>query len=499
MKKSLIFLAAVGLLATFISTPASAAVKAGASCTRAGSTSSAAGVKYICIKSGKKLVWGKSSTTGQTNRSVYPAGSGNPNPPKYTETDASKYIQKLIDTTNLSKSTNKTKVTFIVEPSSSSNGPYVKIAQDGVNAAVNFYSALGLNIPLETLPIVLGRSQQWSKDTIHQYLPNQDLGNQPLQGGMTLGGKLIYTNLVNGTIHTENPPDDSDLSKVIESSDWAADIAHETFHVFQGSAPTKLYDTFPIWMSEGSAQLFGYMTAAKMSNGKISYNQEVQKYLDWMHDIQKDCSGPIEEMQSPCNYTQGLFVVEYFVSKYGISGLEKLLHKSYGESFGDQFLSATGESLEKFYASANEALKLRGWRNDVAAKPNSIDNQKNQGQLPKLSLTDKLPLTTNLTITEQPQSITLRWDLPSKVGQTIDFYRIHAECIDSGGSCGIYVSDLWPRTEGGEVDTIYLIPKSELLKVSESKTWKFEIYSANNYFKFYTPSGNPVQITFKQN
>jgi hypothetical protein len=353
-----------------------------------------------------------------------------------------------------------------------------------------------LNIPLETLPIVLGRSQEWSKSTIRQYLPNQDLGSQPLQGGMTLGGKLIYTNLVNGTIHTENPPDNADLSQVIESSDWAADIAHETFHVYQGSAPTKLYDTFPIWMSEGSAQLFGYMTAAKMSNGKISYNQEVQKYLDWKHDIQKDCQGPIEEMQVPCNYTQGLFVVEYFVSKYGINGLEKLLHNSVGASFGDQFFNATGETLEKFYAGADTQLRLRGWRNDTVAKTGVLDSQKNQGQLPSLKLSQELPLTTDLTVTEEKNSVTLRWELPNKKGQPIDFYRIHAECVDSSNSCGAYEFDLWPRAEGGEADTIYQLQKSELAKISKSITWKFEIYSANTYFKIYAPSGNQVQLTF---
>lgn len=494
MRKSLSVLICASLLFAISSESANAVVKAGTSCTKAGTTAILSGKKFTCIKSGKKLVWDKGASL------VYPDGSGNPNPPIYPETDSSKYIQKLIDNTNISKTTNKTKVNFIVEPSTSSNGPYVRIAQEGVNGALHFYSALGLNIPLESLPIVLGRSQAWSKKTIAQYLPNQNLGDQPLQGGFTAGGKLIYTNLVNGTIHTGSPTDDADLTYVIETSDWAADFAHETFHVFQSSAPTKLYDTFPIWVNEGSAQLFGYMTAAKLSKGKISYNQEVQKYLDWQHDIQKDCSGPIEEMQQPCNYSQGLFVVEYFVSKFGIAGLKKLLHNSSGQSFGDLFLNATGESLDTFYSSANENIKARGWRNETPAKPSSIESQKSQGQLRKFTLTDKLPLTSNLTISEEQQSITLRWDQNPTLGfQPLDIYRIHGECINSNQSCGVYEFDLWPRVEGGELDTIFQIPKSELLKISNSKTWKFEIYSANVYFNLYSPSGNTVQITFTRN
>jgi hypothetical protein len=40
-------------------TAASAAVKAGQSCSKAGATSTSKGIKYTCIKSGKKLVWNK--------------------------------------------------------------------------------------------------------------------------------------------------------------------------------------------------------------------------------------------------------------------------------------------------------------------------------------------------------------------------------------------------------------------------------------------------------
>jgi hypothetical protein len=292
---------------------------------------------------------------------TYPDGSGNPNPPIYPETDASRAIQKIIDSAELSNSTNKTDIETIIEPGGI-NGPYVSIAEEGTRAALNFYSSIGLNIPAAKITLVLGRSHDWSADTLNTLAPNALPADFPLTGGFTLTCcNVIYTNLVTGTIHSGNPPVDIDLSHVIETSDWAADFAHETFHVFQSSYPTNLHTDFPIWMSEGSAQLFGYMTAVKMSDGKITYNQEIEKYLDWQHDAQPMCSGPIAQMQSPCDYTQGMFVVEYFVSKYGISGLEKLLHHSDGPTFQQQFMSATGDSLEDFYKSADAELEERGW------------------------------------------------------------------------------------------------------------------------------------------
>ena len=47
------------VLSSILSTPAFSAVKAGAACTKTGSTSTSSGKKFTCIKSGKKMVWDK--------------------------------------------------------------------------------------------------------------------------------------------------------------------------------------------------------------------------------------------------------------------------------------------------------------------------------------------------------------------------------------------------------------------------------------------------------
>ena len=57
MKKALTTLIALAIFS--LPLHAIAAVKSGASCTKLGATSTYAGKKYICIKSGKKLVWNK--------------------------------------------------------------------------------------------------------------------------------------------------------------------------------------------------------------------------------------------------------------------------------------------------------------------------------------------------------------------------------------------------------------------------------------------------------
>ena len=57
---------------TLITSTASAAVKAGTTCSKLGATSTSAGKKYTCIKSGKKLVWNKGVTVAAANPAAKP-------------------------------------------------------------------------------------------------------------------------------------------------------------------------------------------------------------------------------------------------------------------------------------------------------------------------------------------------------------------------------------------------------------------------------------------
>ena len=62
---------------------ATAAVKAGSSCTKLGATSTASGKKYTCIKSGKKLVWNKGVTVLAPKPRVTPTPTPSPSPTVY--------------------------------------------------------------------------------------------------------------------------------------------------------------------------------------------------------------------------------------------------------------------------------------------------------------------------------------------------------------------------------------------------------------------------------
>ena len=76
MKKALAVLVAIAIFSVPIN--ALAVVKAGATCTKLGATSSYAGKKYTCIKSGKKLVWNKGITVAKPTPVPTPSPSATP-------------------------------------------------------------------------------------------------------------------------------------------------------------------------------------------------------------------------------------------------------------------------------------------------------------------------------------------------------------------------------------------------------------------------------------
>jgi M6 family metalloprotease-like protein len=63
MKKHLALGIAITFAGSFLVTPAFGAAKAGVTCAKAGVTSIVSGKKFTCVKSGKKLVWDKGTTT----------------------------------------------------------------------------------------------------------------------------------------------------------------------------------------------------------------------------------------------------------------------------------------------------------------------------------------------------------------------------------------------------------------------------------------------------
>ncbi len=99
MKKSFLAIAMALVVSVVMAPGSSASVKAGAACKKAGQTSTAAGVKFTCIKKGAKLIWNKgvavkarpsaSASVAASPAPAAPAMSATPSPTKSAEASKS--------------------------------------------------------------------------------------------------------------------------------------------------------------------------------------------------------------------------------------------------------------------------------------------------------------------------------------------------------------------------------------------------------------------------
>jgi len=106
MKKILALAVLVAFMGSLITSPALGAVKVGASCIKAGLTSTVSGKKYKCVKTGKKLVWdaGIVISNPATKPSSKPNSSINSTPlaPSTQSPSPSSTPEKILTPTNFS-------------------------------------------------------------------------------------------------------------------------------------------------------------------------------------------------------------------------------------------------------------------------------------------------------------------------------------------------------------------------------------------------------------
>ena len=82
VRKKFPVLLSVVLSLSLVAAPSFASVKAGAKCTKAGTTATAAGKKFTCIKSGKRLVWNKGVTIKAASKPVQAPTQSSPVAPQ---------------------------------------------------------------------------------------------------------------------------------------------------------------------------------------------------------------------------------------------------------------------------------------------------------------------------------------------------------------------------------------------------------------------------------
>ncbi len=285
-------------------------------------------------------------------------------------TDATRFIQSLINDTPITNTANKTKIVMHVEPGK--NGPFPDISENALTVAVNFYASLGIVLPQDTIHVLLGRTQNWLREQANIYAPGCVNSSYKFEGNASLcaypNRSAIYSHLPTAVTMNVAAPDDIDLSsealilrytnkRIVDS--FAGAAPHEAHHAWQDGSYGNASDV-PKWLWEGGASLFGEMIYARLQSPTQSYLSLDPGLTGWGKSV---CKGPIETMKPVCEYTQGLVVMEYFLYKLGVDSYIRLITQGNNVAFPVRFENATKVSLLSFYADVNKYLTLKGWNN----------------------------------------------------------------------------------------------------------------------------------------
>ena len=379
MKRILVlFLVATMTLSVNLST-ANAAVKSGALCKKINQTSTVQGVKFTCIKSGKKLIWNK----GVKIATATPTATPTPSTVRSLSLDALDEDQVYV--------TSRAEVARYVANGVSSEGvidfqvganvePWrIDIAKNEVNSAVKLWSSF---FKPSSVTIIWYSSKDipWAKSK-HEAAGGNPAGAAGFSGctsqycgnasaSLMGGGKFLFEQGL----------------EFVDKGLWnRSTAAHEYTHLAQFglTSPTNL-GTIPWWTMEGGAQFYGEaigytpfdtsrMTRSGMhtqsASDSLAYvstlfpgqtlkllmlkkDPEITKSLMKSVEVSTNARGALG-----LSYLLGSYATEVLVAVYGHEKMADF-YKSFSTStnYQSNFNKVFGVSVDTFYAKLTPYL-----------------------------------------------------------------------------------------------------------------------------------------------
>jgi hypothetical protein len=388
---------------------ASAAVKAGDTCKKAGTTATASGLKFTCVKSGKKLVWNKGvkiaaaakpSATPAPVATPTPVATATPSPtptpvvtptpsptptpvvtptptPTPTKTFNSlweKYgwIKPASADAVVQKATDyfKSYTATVRNPDAS-----VKVvAQSGVDQTLINWVKDGATFVARTFAYpklsrefvdVIAIDKAWLEETyIKEGFSARDV--QDRIGGFNAGAPAFGGSTTNtwnyATIQREN-------LMTRDRAGTAQTAGHEFFHSIQqnyaGTNPGADGSKIPNWFWEGPAMFVGAQTTNTL--GIVSYFDSRQTMINrYKNGAAINRTSTLSEIKANTGvidpYALGSAGAEFLVANVGMEKfLDIYVQLGKGKSFADSFKDATGVELDDFYGMFEEVRATLGF------------------------------------------------------------------------------------------------------------------------------------------
>ena len=366
-----VLIACLSLTVNFPS--ASAAVKQGAACKKAGQASTASGIKYTCTKTGSKLVWIKRAKTGTTTAPVvkdFEAWSTNIDSRTLND-QAQRNFLSWVKTRNGAQ---KNHTQLIQANSNTSRIAIMKKADDLGAQLFSSYFPQGSKT-------FIGATQSWTDEQLAKSGWATQCNVPSMQGvAYCLGGESLHGYVITGdaTYSASNP-----------GSDGGSLLAHEYFHLVQRTLSKNPFASqmkngrpdmangFPVWFIEGSADFVGFAVGALSQNATYWEGRErMFSYAPREEATDKNAIADYE-IRTCCGnstptypYGIGRVATEYIVASIGFQKMLDIWSDfAITRNFETSFEKVTGISKEAFYQKFDQVRTKVGlppvsWRLD---------------------------------------------------------------------------------------------------------------------------------------
>jgi hypothetical protein len=355
---------------------ANAAIKAGAACKKVGQTSSMAGTKFICAKSGKKTVWKRMAAAKPT--AATPKASPSTTAPVALPTSFS----DLVENRNGISQAAWTKVNRAILVNSSKlgtyeiyTGPKTKPYFEDYQKAAELVSKLFSNMEEPASNVVIRYKYEdlsWAEAKVVEILPKSEIE----RFNRDEGGRLLTSNCDPGRLTCEGSKQLTTTGGVnlvlqgVPQMVYANDLAgkdrfysgmleaHEYFHSLQRIPLTgrnlQQSDYPPVWFVEGSAEW--------VQNAAINY-ADFKKYKEY---FELDCNSKCKSL-TKSDITK---ILQEATNSYWPSDLDYFLNYSLGSIIIESLVSISSpESILLMYRELATKVGFAAAFNKVYGTP----------------------------------------------------------------------------------------------------------------------------------
>ena len=354
MYKRLLTLLAVTLVLVSLETTATAAVKPGTTCKKVGQTSTTAGIKYTCVKSGKKLVWNKGVAANKPTPT--PISSDQfavygKDAERFRAVD--EYGAKIVRT----RAKNASSIISILQ---SPTDPAVIRMTANAQYAFSVYEQLA---PLGFTPKwIVGEDGDWIKDQLKDVAPCLSYLS-PNQGGASCRITAVWRGI--------KVQDDANTRNLM-----LVQGGHEIFHLYQQEIWRENYAKVPDWIREGSASLGMGIILTHFEDRKSFANYGVAQKVERSARDKSRCEAALNKWENSldaegfgnnngCEYGLGLLMNEYLVMKgHTLNDVLELIKViGNGTDFPTAFQQVYKPSTTDFFTQLRAYLKTLnyGW------------------------------------------------------------------------------------------------------------------------------------------